>query len=100
VLLPQHLSPPEDVIAQLEVLPVVIEPLAVCSTSPTARTNDEFEVTKNAPTNKTDMTNEARRGFVTEGMATPEDLMWGNVTRKCNQTLQINSRRLSHLAII
>jgi hypothetical protein len=30
VLLPQHLSPPVDVIAQLEVLPVVIEPFAVC----------------------------------------------------------------------
>jgi hypothetical protein len=65
-----------DVIAQLDVLPVVIEPFAVCSTSPTARTNDEFEVTKNPPTNKTDATtSEARRGLIIEGMGTPEESM-------------------------
>jgi len=68
VLLPQHLSPPVDVIAQLDVLPVVIEPFAVCSTSPTACTNDEFEVTKNPPTNKIDAASEARRGLITEGI--------------------------------
>ena len=61
-------------IAQLEVLPVVIEPFAVCSTSPTARTNDEFEGTRNPPTNKIDAASEARRGFVIERMTAPKFL--------------------------